>query len=33
MEEMIAYQKQDVADGVSVEESIAELSRIFADAG
>ena len=29
MEQMISYMKQDVADGVSVEESIAALSRIF----
>jgi flagellum-specific ATP synthase len=31
MDQMISYMKQDVADGVGVEESIAALSRIFGD--
>jgi flagellum-specific ATP synthase len=31
MDQMISYLKQDVTDGVDVEESIAELGRIFAD--
>ncbi|HBG04978.1 MAG: flagellum-specific ATP synthase FliI [Geobacteraceae bacterium GWC2_58_44] len=33
MEQMISYMKQDVADGVSVDESIAALAHIFADSG
>ena len=33
MDQMISYMKQDVADEVNVEESIAALSRIFEDAG
>lgn len=33
MDQMIAYLKQDVADGVSVEESIVELAQIFEDSG
>jgi flagellum-specific ATP synthase len=33
MDQMISYLKQDVGDGVSVEESIAALSHIFADPG
>jgi flagellum-specific ATP synthase len=31
MDQMISYMKQDVADGVGVEESIAALSQIFGD--
>ena len=33
MEQMIAYMKQDVGDGVGVEESVAALARIFDDVG
>jgi flagellum-specific ATP synthase len=33
MDHMIAYLKQDVTDGVSVEDSIAALARIFQDLG
>ena len=33
MEQMIAYLKQDVTDGVNVEQSIEELARIFEDGG
>jgi len=33
MDHMIAYLKQDVTDGVSVEDSIAALAQIFQDLG